>query len=482
MRAMRQTVAVVGGGLGGLAAAGELQRQGFEVTLFEAGELGGKAGSQCSGSVTLDTGPTLLTMPDVVRTAFARLDALDLLPAFFEVDPQCHYSFASGAQLTVHRDVERTAASVAAALGPSEALGVHSFYQEAAALYRFAGEPYLESPFDGLANFLGRTLRQGPAAMLRGLAMGTLHQLAARHFKTPELQQFVGRFATYAGASPYQASEVFALIAQVERAFGTHHVQGGIGALTQALVRALTRLGVSFALGAKANWSRNGSRYRVGAADDQRDFDAVVVNADPLESLGRSDEPLSMSGYVLLLEADRRLRLPHHSVLFGADDAEEFSALFSGRLPRDPTVYVCHPAATDSSMASEGRSGLYLMANAPVLPREAAPDWGEQARRLRDFMLTRLEARCPAVGEASFTVLAQRTPVDFARMGAPGGSLYGFLPHGRLGPFRRPRLRGRTPGLFFAGGGTHPGGGVPLVLLSGHFAAALTADYLRGKS
>ena len=463
-----------------MAAAGELARKGYEVTLFEAGELGGKAGSKVSAAVTLDTGPTLLTMPDVVRSAFARLDALDLLPAFLEVDPQCEYSFASGARLTAHRDVERTAAS-AAALGPTEAAGVRSFYQEAAALHRFAGEPYLESPFEGLGSFLGRAVRQGPAAIVRGLAMGTLHELAARHFKTPELRQFVGRFATYAGASPYEASAAFALIAHVERAFGTHHVHGGIGALARALGRALTRLGVRFALGARASWSRHGSRYRVGSADDQRDFDAVVVNADPLESLGRGREPLSMSGYVLLLEAARRLRLPHHSVLFGADDAEEFSALFSGRLPLDPTVYVCHPAATDPSMASASRSGLYLMVNAPALPRAGAPDWGEQAKRLRDFVLARLEARCPQARGASFTVLAERTPTDFARLGAPGGSLYGFLPHGRLGPFRRPRLRGRTKGLFYAGGGTHPGGGVPLVLLSGRFAAAMADDSLRGQ-
>jgi phytoene dehydrogenase-like protein len=104
-------------------------------------------------------------MPNVVRTAFARLDALDLLPAFSEVDPQCEYSFASGATLTAHRDIERTAAS-AAALSAGEASGVHSFYKEAAALYRFAGEPYLESPFEGLGRFLAHSALQGPAALI----------------------------------------------------------------------------------------------------------------------------------------------------------------------------------------------------------------------------------------------------------------------------------------------------------------------------
>ncbi len=459
-----------------MVAAGELAAKGHDVTLFEAGELGGKAGLKVSGSVTLDTGPTLLTMPSVVRTAFERLGALDLLPAFYEVDPQCEYSFASGAHLTAHRDVRKTAAA-ASALGPAEESGVHTFYQEAAALYRFAGKHYLETPFEGPGSFLARAVRQGPSAILRGLSMGTLHQLAMQHFKTPEMQQFVGRFATYAGASPYNASAAFALIPHLEQVLGTHHVRGGIGELAKALRVALTRLGVRFMLGARASWTRVGSRYRVGARGDERDFDAVVVNADPLASLSRSREPLAMSAYVLLVETDRRLKLPHHSVLFGDNDAQEFQALFSGRLPSDPTVYVCHPAATDPSMASDGESGLYFMVNVPALAGPA--DWEVEAKRLRQFVIDRLEERFPQVRGTHYTILGERSPVDFARDGAPRGSLYGFLPHGRLGPFRRPRQRGKTPGLFYAGGGTHPGGGVPLVLLSGRFAAAMADDALR---
>lgn len=478
---MSRTVAVVGGGLGGMAAAGELARTGYDVTLFEAGRLGGKAGSLSVGGVTLDTGPTLLTMPDVVRSAFARLDATSLLPRIIEVDPQCEYSFASGARFTAHRDVERTASAVSG-LGASEASGLFAFYEEAAAMYRFAGEPYLDAPFDGLGAFLKRTVRAGPRAIARGLTMGTLHDLAARHFRSEELRQFVGRFATYAGASPYEASAAFALIPHVERAFGTHHVQGGIAGLAQALATGIRRLGVRVEEGVKASVAHVNGRHRVGPRGDAREFDAVVVNADPLESLGRAEEPLSLSGYVLLLEVERRLSLPHHSVLFGADDRSEFAALFDGELPTDPTVYVNHPAASDDTMAPPGRSGLYLMVNAPALPRAGPrPDWTVLAGRLRDHALTRLSQRCPEVAGGTLRVLSERTPEDFERLGAPGGSLYGFLPHGRFGPFRRPRLRGRQPGLFYAGGGTHPGGGVPLVLLSGHFAAGMATQWLRGE-
>jgi phytoene dehydrogenase-like protein len=134
-------------------------------------------------------------------------------------------------------------------------------------------------------------------------------------------------------------------------------------------------------------------------------------------------------------------------------------------------------------MAPEGKSGLFVMVNAPALPLSGpAPDWAAQAQHLRDLSLRALDRAFPELSNVSFRVVGTRTPEDFARLGAPGGSLYGFLPSGQLGAFRRPRQRGPTPGLFYAGGGTHPGGGVPLVLLSGHFAAGLAAAHLGASS
>jgi len=203
-------------------------------------------------------------------------------------------------------------------------------------------------------------------------------------------------------------------------------------------------------------------------------FDAIVVNADPLASAGPDDRPLALSGYVLLARVPERLTLPHHLVLFSRDYENEFRQLFAGEPADDPTVYVCHPATTDPTMAPDGTSGLYLMTNAPPLApggRAAEPD------TLRTRCLRRLEHFAPGLVDR-LDVLAEHTPADFARRGAPRGSLYGFLPHGRLAALRRPRMRGTTPGVFFAGGGTHPGGGVPLVMLSGRYAAAMALEHL----
>jgi phytoene desaturase len=475
MSGSARRVAVVGGGLGGLSAAGELAKEGHAVTLFEASStLGGKAQVVTHQGLTLDTGPTLLTMPDTVRETFVRLGAEDLLPRFLRLELQSQYRFSDGSDFFCWEDLDRAIES-ASHFGDSEARGLASFSREAEAIYRAAGEPYLEAPYLNMPGFLSRVFKRGLKTMVTGLKLSTLHQLAKVHFKTPQFQQFVGRFATYAGASPYQASAAFAMIPHLERAFGVHHVEGGMGALVAALAAAVRRLGVSVVLGAPAKWEARGEKFIAGPEGASSEFDAVVVNRDPLDVLGRQHEPLAMSGYVFFVDVPKRLPLPHHLIVFTEDYPQEFQELFAGMVPSKPTVYVCHPAATDASMAPPGRSGLFVMVNVPAFTDAVAAraQWPEQAERLQQYCLAALRRHVPALEGLSLTVFGDRTPLHLAERGAPGGSIYGFLPHGKFGPFQRPHLRGRERGLYFAGGGTHPGGGVPLVLLSGRFAAGL---------
>jgi phytoene dehydrogenase-like protein len=312
---------------------------------------------------------------------------------------------------------------------------------------------------------------------VRGLRFSSLEGLARRFFRSALLRKFVSRFATYAGASPARVSAAFAGVAHLERTEGVHHVEGGMGALAAALTQAVERQGVRIRLSERARWRSQGDSFLAGLPGDEQRFDALVLNADPLGALGRPRSALALSGYVLLVSVQGRADLPHHSVLFTQDYGAEFDTLFRGALPERPTLHVCHPSATEPALASPERDGLYVMVNAPVL---ASGRPFADGPRLRRYCLERLETQWPAL-KRRLSVLMERTPKDFERLGAPGGSLYGHLPHGKLGALRRPRIRGPVPGLFFAGGGTHPGGGVPLATRSGVFAARLVLEHLDGR-
>ncbi len=476
-------IAVIGGGIAGLVAAGEMALCGHDVSLFEAHALGGKAQAVRLGDVTLDAGPTLLTMPQIITACFSRLLARDLMPQFLELETQCHYKWPSGAQFQVDRSLEKTISSAEALYGGAGA-ELSAFYHRCKEIYEVAGVPYLEAPFRGIVDLMKRVAKRGTNAVRLGLSLGSLHGLARTSFQRPMLAQFAGRFATYAGVSPFDASASFALIAHVEQAFGVFHPRGGMGALAQALAQAVRRLGVSIHVGNRATWRRQRDTLVVSFDGHEERFDRLIVNEDPLVSMRRTNDACALSGYVLQLEFNRRLSLPHHSILFSQNSEDEFAALEGGTIADGSTMYVCHPSATDNTMAASHRSGVYVMLNAPPIAGDGSGrpsdadrrHWRHKSTAIRDECLHRLRIAYPEVASCSLIRSAELTPVDFADKGAPRGSIYGFRPAGRFGPFMRPAPKSSVPGVFYAGGGTHPGGGVPLVMLSGQFTSQLVQE------
>jgi phytoene desaturase len=464
-------VVVVGAGVGGLAAAVRLAHAGADVLVLEQGPVpGGKCGRLERGPWRWDTGPSLLTMPWVFRELFAESGApLEEEVELLRVEPVTRYAFADGTRFDMSADLPR-ALEALEAWSPGAGADWTRFLGVCAGMWR-ASLPFLEGP----PPWPPRRPAPGapppdPRDLLRVRPWHTVSTLARALVRDPRLRMVVERFATYAGADPRRAPAALAVAGYVEHAFGAWHPRGGIYELVGALVRRLEALGGELRCGVRAERIevREG---RVRAVDGER-ADAVVFNGDAatLPALLGRPAPArarerSVSGLALLLGLDGRTPdLPHHAIHFPADYHAEHEAIFArGELPADPTLYVSAPIATDPTERAES---WFVLVNAPA--GERARDLGAGADRL-----VALLHRRAGLDPGRVRVRAVRGPADLEReTGAAGGAIYGVAPHGRLGTLRRPAptVRG-VQGLHLVGGTTHPGGGLPLVALSGRAAA-----------
>jgi phytoene desaturase len=471
-------VAVVGAGVGGLAAGIRLAALGHRVVVLEAGPAaGGKVGRVAQDGFAWDSGPSLLTMPWVLEALFAETgaplgDELELLP----VEPVTRYRFADGSGFDLSADASRSRAALDA-WRPGAGAEWARFLATCERMWT-ASAPVLAGP----APWPPRRPRPGdprpsPRALAAVKPWRTLRQLARAHTADPRLAMVIERFATYAGADPRRAPAALALAGYVEHAWGAWHPRGGLYALVEALVRRLEALGGELRLGTPArrivlvaDWAGKGSRVAGLETDDglvRADavvaaVDAEAVHRDLLGRPWRARER-SVSGLALMLGLRGRTPgLAHHAITFPADYDAEFDDVFVHRRPvRDPALYVSAPSATDPGEAPAGAEHWFVLVNAPAIGDAA--DWDAEAERIVD----RLGVRDRVVARAL------RTPGDLEReTGAVAGAIYGVAPHGRLGTLRRPATTVRgIRGLRLVGGTVHPGGGLPLVLLGAARAA-----------
>lgn len=477
------TIVIIGAGMGGLAAAAELAASGADVLVIEAHEdVGGKLGRAEVDGVEFDTGPSVLTMPDVVSGLFeaagTRLeDELRLIE-----EDVFEYMWPDGTRLPVAFAREDTVDHVRARLGEDAAREFAEFLEYAKSIWDAAAPNFVygDAPTVGSAMKLGVTKFRELMKIDPMRAMASSIESRVSH---PKLRDILLRYATYNGSDPWSAPATLNCIAWVELGLGCYGVEGGMFELARALARVASRHGARFRMSTRVVsivHGRGGVEAVVLDNGERIDCQHVVCNADVAHlandlmpdssAVSPPDEP-SMSGWNAVIKARRRER-PGHAVLFCERSyREEFRDIFErDRPPTEPTVYVCAQEKAHHRQGWPEHEALFVMANAPPEPIDGARDGGIWAN-LEHIVLGRLREH--DLIEADDQVVWRRTPSDLARQfRGSRGAIYGAASNSQFAAFQRPANRvSKVSGLYLASGSAHPGGGVPLCMLSGRAAA-----------
>jgi len=511
-------IAVIGGGLGGLAAAITLAGRGHRVILFEASSwLGGKAAVLQEDGYRFDMGPTILTLPRVLARVLAEAGRdLSTELQLKRLDPQWRCFFDKGSpkgksdkeDRASHGQVLDLVANVEAmverierfAPGANAGDGYRRYLQQSARLHDISERFFfwrsvegVRDTFDMRANFKLSTLSD-VLALKMGRTLGTDVRKLVPHAK---VAQMVDHFAQYVGSNPFASPAVLGSIAHMQTDEGIWYPVGGMHAVPVALERVARNLGVEIRTDTPISKieTRGGSVASVRtAAGETVAVKAVVSNMDAArtyrELLGseyserldrsRSIEP-ACSGVVFYLGLDRRYdHLAHHNFVFSRDAKQEFDCIYRrGEPAPDPTCYLAAPSGTEPGVAPAGGEALYILVHTPYL--RSHHDWSSMLPAYRRIVFDKL-ARTAGLGDLEQRIRFERhlTPQDIHdRYRVLNGAIYGIASHGRFfGAFKPGNRRRDLPGLYLAGGAAHPGPGMPMVLMSGWIAAdSLDADF-----
>jgi phytoene desaturase len=472
-------VLVVGAGLGGLAAAIRLRHRGFRVTLVERHpEPGGRCGLWQSDGFRFDTGPTLLLMVDYLRALFAEVgrpleDYLELR----QLDPNYRVHYADGTTLDVTSRINALLEGLER-IEPGVSPRFLAFLSATARLYRIGLDGFVDRNVHRRGEFFNL---KNAGLMLRARAMEKLQRMVRRYFRSEKLQHTFSFQSLYLGLSPFDSPAIYSLLPYTEVAGGLYFPMGGMHAMPRALARLAGQLGVDIRLGREVT-ALERVNGRIGAAvlDDGSRLatDLVLANADlpyVYETLLGERYPkidrfdFSCSAFLMYLGVGRPYpKLTHHALVVPRDLRTTCDDIFAGRIPADPAFYVCNPSKTDPSLAPPGCENIYVLVPVPSQHPDRPIDWTIEGPRLEAAMLDRLEQFGLTDLRHHITTKRVFTPADFtSEFFATRGEAFG-LSHGidQVGWFRPHNRHGSIENLYFVGQSTHPGCGIPMVLIS----------------
>ncbi|GGF12503.1 phytoene desaturase [Halobacillus andaensis] len=481
---------IVGGGLGGLSAAIYLAKEGVDVHLYEKNEhFGGKMMPINQDGYHFDFGPNTITMPHVFKDVLSQagLNPNEELP-FLSIENHTRNQFTDGTTIDFSSNPSFMKEQLRE-IDPKAASHYDEFLQEVEKLYHLSNRYFLNRTFSSWKDYLSPPLAR---AMTKVRPLQSMDRFFKHYFNHPQMVQALNRYATYIGSSPYASPATFAMIAHLELSDGVYYVRGGNTKIADSFVKAAKKLGVHLHSSTEVE-KLIVKRDRISgvklSTGEKVEADRVIVNGDLLEALPallteeerpsfkdkkiRSVDP-STSAFVITAGLDTRLdSLNHHHVLFSSNYQEEFQTLRQGEYSFDPTIYISTSSKTDPDVSPKG-DNCFILVNAPADQEHNAPS----ASAYRDLIYEKLyEAGLPLAAHVKNEQTITPGAIQH-RFRAFHGAIYGPSSNSRVQAFRRPFNQSSDyKNLYFCGGSTHPGGGSPMVVLSGQNVA----DKILGK-
>jgi diapolycopene oxygenase len=474
-----------------MSAAIRLAVDNYDVTIFEQGKvLGGKLNSHCGQGFTFDTGPSILTMPWVLEHLF--LNANRKLADYItikRIEPQWKTFFEDGTSINITSDLPEMINQLQS-LCKEDASELFNYLHYCNKMYDNHVKSTYKKSISGIQDLRSMLSVKDLLSMD---PMKTMNQITKKFFKNKKIQQLFNYLIMQCGSSPYQAPASLSQLAHIHLGLGIYYVEGGIFKIAEALSKILHELQVNVHLNSKVKRIVTHNSYAQAIElENGRVFEADIVvsnlEAVPTYNTLLNNHPITpevnnelekfpptVSGFLLLLGVNKTYtHLAHHNFFFSESPKKEFQQIFTEGIPAtDPTIYVGISAKIDPNHAPIGKENLYVLSHVPSLKK--GETWAEKKDEYRNLILNKLERMGIEGLKENIEYEYTLTPNDFQqKYGANGGSLYGVVSDRKMnGGFKSPSRSRLVNNLYFVGGSTHPGGGIPMVTLSGQLTADL---------
>lgn len=472
---------VIGAGIGGIATALRLKHLGYDVTVLEANSYpGGKLHTKEVNGYRFDLGPSLFTMPHLVDELFQLFDVEP--KAFFSYSKKkiiCNYFWEDGTTFSASGNSDIFIKEAARTFGENE-IHLENYLTGNAKKYDLTASLFLEKSLHKISTYLSADTIKAIFQLGKLDVDNTMNTINEKAFQNPKLIQLFNRFATYNGSSPYQTPGIMSMIPHLEMHYGTFFPKGGMVQISRSLFELAVRQGVTFKFNEKVKRIKVEDNMAVGVVSDKRDYmaDITVSNMDifPTYKNLLQDEPhpakvleqeRSSSALIFYWGISKEFpELDLHNILFSNNYKEEFSAIFKERtIYEDPTIYINITSKEEKDDAPVGHENWFVMIN---VPGNYGQDWEHLKTEARSKIISKINRVLGVDLERLITTEHILDPIGIERdTSSYRGALYGAASNSKFAAFlRHPNFSNTIKNLYFCGGSVHPGGGIPLCLLS----------------